>query len=77
MRAQVNDARSYDLTLELCIDRPGPGVEPNPLKRRGTYNLAQQCFKWVLRTRVADFGSYSYNPDPAMSGTMPGAGYAA
>ncbi len=45
---QVNDARSYDLTLDLYIDRPGPGVEPNPLKRRGTYNLSQQCFKCVV-----------------------------
>lgn len=43
---KVNDARSYDLTLDLEVDRPG-GVEwdPNPLKRRTTYALQQQCFK--------------------------------
>lgn len=43
---KVNDARSYDLTLDLEVDRPG-GVEwdPNPLKRRATYALQQQCFK--------------------------------
>ncbi|CAD6579793.1 MAG: hypothetical protein TREMPRED_002570 [Tremellales sp. Tagirdzhanova-0007] len=56
LRFQVNDARSYDLTLDLCIDRPGPGVEPNPLRRRATYNLAQQCF------------NYSYNPEVSMPG---------
>jgi histone-arginine methyltransferase CARM1 len=43
--AQVNDARSYDITLHLTIDRPGPSHNPNPLDRTATYNLAQQVFK--------------------------------
>lgn len=44
---KVNDARSYDLTLDLEVDRPGGGAEwdRNPLKRRATYALQQQCFK--------------------------------
>ncbi|KIY33270.1 histone-arginine methyltransferase CARM1 [Cryptococcus gattii E566] len=52
---KVNDARSYDLTLDLEVDRPG-GAEwdRNPLKRRATYALQQQCF------------NYSYNPDANM-----------
>lgn len=44
---KVNDARSYDLTLDLEVDRPGGGAEwdRDPLKRRATYALQQQCFK--------------------------------
>ncbi|KAE8539645.1 hypothetical protein D1P53_003579 [Cryptococcus gattii VGV] len=43
---KVNDARSYDLTLDLEVDRPGGSEwDPNPLKRRATYVLQQQCFK--------------------------------
>ncbi|KAK4690036.1 type I protein arginine methyltransferase, partial [Tremellales sp. Uapishka_1] len=43
---KVNDARSYDLTLELCVDRPGPKYNPNPLYRKAEYNLSQQCFNY-------------------------------
>lgn len=43
--AKVNDARSYDITLHLTVDRPGPSHTPNPLDRTATYNLAQQVFK--------------------------------
>ncbi|WVO20221.1 uncharacterized protein IAS62_001514 [Cryptococcus decagattii] len=54
---KVNDARSYDLTLDLEVDRGGGGAECDRdlLKRRATYALQQQCF------------NYSYNPDANMS----------
>ncbi|RXK35882.1 histone-arginine methyltransferase CARM1 [Tremella mesenterica] len=42
---QVNDSRSYDLTVELYVDRPGLTAQPNPLYRKANYNLHQQCFK--------------------------------
>lgn len=46
---KVNDARSYDLTLDLEVDRGGGGAECDRdlLKRRATYALQQQCFKQV------------------------------
>ncbi|WVQ93458.1 hypothetical protein IAU59_000532 [Kwoniella sp. CBS 9459] len=56
IRFKVNDARSYDLVLDLRVDRPGPEYDPNPLKRRAEYQLQQQCF------------NYSYNPDASLSG---------
>ena len=65
---QVNDARSYFITLDITIDRPGPSHNMDPLHRRATYDLSQQCFKWVTarlqRVDRAD-SSYSYNPDQA------------
>ncbi|OWZ50872.1 histone-arginine methyltransferase CARM1 [Cryptococcus neoformans A2-102-5] len=54
---KVNDARSYDLFLDLQVNRPGPEWDPNPLKRTAKYALQQQCF------------NYSYNPDANM-GTL-------
>lgn len=42
---KVNASRSYDLTLDIRVDRPGHAVEPNPLRRIATYNLSQQTFK--------------------------------
>ncbi|OXB34743.1 histone-arginine methyltransferase CARM1 [Cryptococcus neoformans] len=54
---KVNDARSYDLFLDLQVNRPGPEWDPNPLKRMAKYALQQQCF------------NYSYNPDANM-GTL-------
>ncbi|OCF57897.1 histone-arginine methyltransferase CARM1 [Kwoniella mangroviensis CBS 10435] len=59
---KVNDARSYDLTLDLEIDRPGPEWSPNPLKRRAEYQLQQQCF------------NYSYNPDASLNALSMAAG---
>ncbi|WWC87917.1 uncharacterized protein L201_002817 [Kwoniella dendrophila CBS 6074] len=55
---KANEARSYDLTLNLEINRPG--LEPqyanqNPLKRTAEYQLQQQCF------------NYSYNPDATLN----------
>lgn len=45
LTCKVNDSRSYDITLDICIDRPGPEYDPNPLRRHAEYNLSQQCFK--------------------------------
>ncbi|WVW80173.1 hypothetical protein I302_102150 [Kwoniella bestiolae CBS 10118] len=59
---KVNDARSYDLVLDIEIDRPGPEWSPNPLKRRAEYQLQQQCF------------NYSYNPDASLSALSMAAG---
>ncbi|WVQ78781.1 hypothetical protein IAT38_000872 [Cryptococcus sp. DSM 104549] len=59
---KVNEARSYDLVLELAVDRPGPEWDPNPLKRRAEYALQQQCF------------NYSYNPDAGLGALGMGAG---
>jgi histone-arginine methyltransferase CARM1 len=42
---QANESRSYDITIDLGVDRPGTQVQPNPLLRKGEYNLSQQCFK--------------------------------
>jgi hypothetical protein len=42
---QANESRSYDITIDLGVDRPGAQVKPNPLLRKGEYNLSQQCFK--------------------------------
>nr|ADE10057.1 AdoMet-MTases [Tremella fuciformis] len=56
---KVNDQRSYDLTVEICVDRPGPSVQPNPLYRKAEYLLQSQCF------------NYSYNPDAALPGSWP------
>ncbi|WVR03796.1 hypothetical protein IAU60_000791 [Kwoniella sp. DSM 27419] len=53
---KVNEARSYDLVLDLRVDRPGPEYDPNPLKRIARYELQQQCF------------NYSYNPDAPLTG---------
>ena len=77
---QANDARSYDLVLDLCVDRPGPSYEPNPLKRRGVYNLSQQCFKCLISYSIDGSlanaqCSYSFNPDASLAGGMPGGGY--
>lgn len=46
IRFKVNDSRSYDLTLDIAVDR-GLANEPspNPLRRIATYNLSQQTFK--------------------------------
>ncbi|GFZ42528.1 hypothetical protein JCM24511_00244 [Saitozyma sp. JCM 24511] len=62
---KVNDARSYDITLEMRIDRPGPEHQPNPLIRKAEYNLSQQCF------------NYSYNPETALPATVAGMAYGA
>nr|XP_031862897.1 uncharacterized protein CI109_001371 [Kwoniella shandongensis]KAA5529969.1 hypothetical protein CI109_001371 [Kwoniella shandongensis] len=53
---RVNDARSYDMVMDLRVDRPGPEFDVNPLKRRAEYQLQQQCF------------NYSYNPDATLGG---------
>lgn len=49
MRFKANDARSYDMTLTLRLDRPGEGWDkwdgPNPLERKATWDLSQQCIK--------------------------------
>ncbi|ODN76527.1 hypothetical protein L202_05194 [Cryptococcus amylolentus CBS 6039] len=60
IRFTVNEARSYDLLLELEVDRPGleNWKGPNPLKRKANYLLQQQCF------------NYSYNPDAAAMGNL-------
>lgn len=42
---KANEARSYDITVDLCVDRPGPSYQPNPLQRKAQYNLQQQTFK--------------------------------
>jgi hypothetical protein len=42
---KANESRSYDITIDLGVDRPGTQVQPNPLLRKGEYNLSQQCFK--------------------------------
>jgi len=42
---QANESRSYDITIDLGVDRPGTQVQPNPLLRTAEYNLSQQCFK--------------------------------
>ena len=34
--------------MEIYVDRPGPSANLNPLRRQATYNLSQQCFKWVI-----------------------------
>ncbi|WOO80677.1 Histone-arginine methyltransferase CARMER [Vanrija pseudolonga] len=57
IRFKVNDSRSYDLTLDLRVHRPGgPTVEPDPLRRKTTYNLSQQTF------------NYSYTGETAVPG---------
>lgn len=47
IRFKVNDSRSYDLTLDIAVDRGSTAAEPspNPLRRNATYNLSQQTFK--------------------------------
>ncbi|KAK8861606.1 hypothetical protein IAR55_002429 [Kwoniella newhampshirensis] len=61
----VNEARSYDLVMDLKVDRPGPEWDMNPLKRRAEYQLQQQCF------------NYSYNPDATLGSLgLNGAGLA-
>ncbi|ORY22514.1 S-adenosyl-L-methionine-dependent methyltransferase [Naematelia encephala] len=70
VRFTANDARSYDLLLELNVDRPGSGSEAqtnpnsNPLSRKAEFNLSQQCF------------NYSYNPDTLTTASA-GMGYTA
>lgn len=44
IRFAVNSSRSYDLTLDISVDR-GSSAEPNPLRRTATFNLSQQTFK--------------------------------
>jgi histone-arginine methyltransferase CARM1 len=41
----VNDSRSYDLTLEIKIERPG-APPSDLLTRTAKYDLAQQCFNY-------------------------------
>jgi len=49
IKFKVNNSRSYDLTLDISVDRgaaaPTGAQEENPLRRVATYNLAQQTFK--------------------------------
>lgn len=45
IKFKVHASRSYDLTLDIAVDRPGHAVQPNPLQRVATYNLSQQTFK--------------------------------
>lgn len=45
IKFKVNASRSYDLTLDIAVDRPGHAAQPNPLQRVATYNLSQQTFK--------------------------------
>lgn len=77
IRFKVNNARSYDLTLDLAVDRPGgPATGPNPLRRTATYNLAQQTFKCGndssgARECLADHYSYSYTGEPALPSVVP------
>nr|ODN89259.1 histone-arginine methyltransferase CARM1 [Cryptococcus depauperatus CBS 7855] len=54
---KVNNQRSYDISLQLRVDRPGLEWDPTPLKRQTDYILQQQCF------------NYSYNPDTVAMGT--------
>ncbi|KAL7419551.1 hypothetical protein Q5752_005462 [Cryptotrichosporon argae] len=59
---KVNDARSYDLVLELVVDRPGASADAqlregrdgrNPLYRRASWNLAQQTFNYSYTGETA------------------------
>lgn len=45
IRFKVNESRSYDLTLDIAVDRGDPGAQSNLLKRTATFNLSQQTFK--------------------------------
>jgi hypothetical protein len=51
IKFKVNTSRSYDLTLDIAVDRgtaaasASESQEANPLRRVATYNLSQQTFK--------------------------------
>lgn len=51
IKFKVNNSRSYDLTLDIAVDRgtaadaAAATPEQNPLRRVATYNLSQQTFK--------------------------------
>ncbi|BEJ16028.1 hypothetical protein CspHIS471_0506330 [Cutaneotrichosporon sp. HIS471] len=52
IRFKVNESRSYDLTLDVAVDRGGDAPHSNLLRRTATFNLSQQTF------------NYSYTGDP-------------